>query len=849
MKTRHISETPSFLNSYGWILLVLTLITLISGGIFLYRSQEKAMQGEVEKNLAAIARLKADQITDWRRDNLKDAGLLSAFLRFSVPRFLADPSEENRKDNLFRFQSLADQHNYDDIILVSLEGKELLSLSGTLDAHKEYLSVLETVLNEHKPVFLDLHKESTYLSIHSSIVAPLFAGEGPDAPVIGALVLVIDTAKFLYPLIQSWPTTENTAETLLVRLDNDHVLFLNDLRYQPDAALNMRIPLTQRDVVAVMAVHGKEGYVETKDYRGVDVSGVILPIPDSPWFIIAKIDRKEAFSEWHFRSLLLFFLILGLTLLLGAVGLVFRQREKKIDFQKLYQSESALRQTLESHSTTLKAIGDAVISTDAGGLVTLMNPVAESLTGRQEEESLGKPLEEVFCIINAGNREKVVNPVEKVLKDGLTVGLANHTILISKDGKEYRISDSAAPIKDSDGRLIGVVLVFRDISHEIEMEEKLSQAQKMESIGTLAGGIAHDFNNILFPIIGHAEMLLDDLPEDGSIQNSLNQIYTSALRARELVKQILAFSRQEKNELKLMKMQPIIKEAMKLIRSTIPTTINITQNLQSDCRPVSADPTQIHQIVMNLATNAYHAMEENSGELKVNLKEIELSEHDLISPDMSPGLYACLSIADTGMGMNKDVMDRIFDPFFTTKEKGKGTGMGLSVVHGIVKQMNGEIQVYSEPGKGTEFHIYLPIVKTDFKTQETRTNEPIQGGTESILLIDDEEGIITIEKLALERLGYQVTSRTSSLEALEAFRFDPKKFDLVITDKAMPNMPGEKLVVELIKIRHDIPILLFTGFSESMSEEKIKSLGIKGLLLKPIIIKDLAKKIRETLDT
>jgi CheY-like chemotaxis protein len=251
---------------------------------------------------------------------------------------------------------------------------------------------------------------------------------------------------------------------------------------------------------------------------------------------------------------------------------------------------------------------------------------------------------------------------------------------------------------------------------------------------------------------------------------------------------------------------------------------------------------------MNLATNAYHAMEETGGELKVSLKEIELGEYDLIAPDMTPGLYACLTVADTGKGMDKKVINKIFDPFFTTKEKGKGTGMGLSVVHGIVKSMNGEVQVYSEPGKGTQFHIYLPVVKSAYEKQETQINEPIQGGTERVLLVDDEKSIISMEKQTLERLGYQVTSRTSSIEALEAFRANPNKFDLVITDKAMPKMSGDKLAVELIKIRHDIPILLCTGFSEAMTEEKIRSIGIKGLLLKPIIVKDLAKKIREVLE-
>ena len=383
---------------------------------------------------------------------------------------------------------------------------------------------------------------------------------------------------------------------------------------------------------------------------------------------------------------------------------------------------------------------------------------------------------------------------------------------------------------------------------KIDLLTQLRHAQKMESIGTLAGGIAHDFNNILFPIVGYSEMLLEDTPEDSPTRNNLNQIYTSALRAKSLVKQILTFSRQESSELMLMKMQPIVMEALKLIRSTIPTTIEIKQDINPDCGVIKADPTQIHQIVMNLSTNAYHAMEETGGELKVRLKEIKLGEYDILRPDMKPGIYACLTIADTGRGMDKELTQKIFDPFFTTKEKGKGTGLGLSVVHGIVTSMNGVIQVYSEPGEGTQFHVYLPVEKNFSEEQVIHSKIEIQGGTEQILLVDDEEAIISMEKRMLERLGYKVTSRFSSLEALEAFRANPDKFDIVITDMAMPNMPGDKLSAELTKIRPGIPVLLCTGFSENMSEEKAASLGIKGFLWKPIVMKDLAQKIREVLD-
>ena len=241
-------------------------------------------------------------------------------------------------------------------------------------------------------------------------------------------------------------------------------------------------------------------------------------------------------------------------------------------------------------------------------------------------------------------------------------------------------------------------------------------------------------------------------------------------------------------------------------------------------------------------------MEETGGELKISLKEVQVGEYDLVTPDMESGSYACLTVTDTGIGMDKVVIEKIFDPFFTTKEQGKGTGMGLSVVHGIVKRMGGVVQAYSEPGKGSNFHVYFPVEKSSFKKINIQTKEIIQGGAEKILLVDDEEAIVTMEKEMLEQLGYQVTSRTSSIEALEVFCANPDNFDLVITDMAMPNMPGDKLAVELTRIRPDIPLLLCTGFSETMSEEKAASIGIKGFLFKPIVMKDFAQKIREVLD-
>ena len=483
---------------------------------------------------------------------------------------------------------------------------------------------------------------------------------------------------------------------------------------------------------------------------------------------------------------------------------------------------------------------------DLKGCLKQVNPAFEKILGYTEAEVLGKSYIE---FVHPDDRAATSEIVKELVTGVPVISFENR--YLTKSGQYIWLSWTSMP-DPAEGLTYAVA---RDITAEkdalkekLNIEAELLHTQKMETIGTLAGGVAHDFNNILFPIVGHAEMLLEDVPKDSPFRDSLKEIYTSALRAKDLVKQILTFSRQEKSELKLMKMQPIIKEALKLIRSTIPTTIEIKQDINSGCGVIKADPTQIHQIVMNLSTNAYHAMEDTGGELQIRLKEIKSEKFDLINSDIEPGIYACLTIADTGVGMNKDLTEKIFDPFFTTKKQGKGTGMGLSVVHGIVMRMNGAIQVYSEPGKGTQFHVYLPLEKGLSEKQGVNLKIKIQGGTEQILLIDDEEAILTMEKRMLERLGYKVTSRTNSLEALGSFRDSPDKFDLVITDMAMPNMPGDELSVELTKIRPDIPVLLCTGFSETMSKEKAAFLGIKGFLLKPIVMKDIAQKIRELLD-
>ncbi|MFH0997250.1 MAG: MEDS domain-containing protein [Pseudomonadota bacterium] len=379
--------------------------------------------------------------------------------------------------------------------------------------------------------------------------------------------------------------------------------------------------------------------------------------------------------------------------------------------------------------------------------------------------------------------------------------------------------------------------------------KQLEQTQRMESIGVLAGGIAHDFNNILFPIIGNSEMLLDDLPEHSPANKKIKQILKAAMRAQGLVQQILTFSRQQVNETARIQLHPIIIEVMNLLRSSLPSTITFTQELSRLSCLTQADPTQIHQILMNLGTNAFHAMQESGGNLHVSLDEVTISPNDYTGTyDILPGRYNKISVSDTGHGMPKHIQEKIFNPYYTTKEKDKGTGLGLAVVHGIVKSYKGYISVVSEIGKGSQFDIYLPVCESESNGISPNAIEIAPRGTEHILLVDDEEPIVILVDQILSRLGYQVTSRSSSQEALNAFISQPDLFDLVITDMTMPYLTGIQLARKMTDIRPDIPVVLCTGFSERITENHVKQLGIRELILKPVIRMDLAKSIRKILD-
>ncbi|MEN6438678.1 MAG: PAS domain S-box protein [Syntrophobacter sp.] len=513
--------------------------------------------------------------------------------------------------------------------------------------------------------------------------------------------------------------------------------------------------------------------------------------------------------------------------------------ERKVMEEAIVEAEARYRSIFEN------ALMGIFQSTPRGRLLKLNRAFARIL-GYDSPEDVLKEVSDI-------SRQHYVNPAHRT---ELLQQIEERELVQDFEAQIYRkdrsvawITLSTRAVRDMDGEIIHLEGTVQDITDSKLMESQLNQARKMEAIGTLAGGIAHDFNNILTPILGYSEISLNDAPKGSQLYYNLEQIFLSGSRARELVKQILTFSRKGEQAPRPVQVSLLIKETLKLLRSSLPSTIEIRQELDKDAtdNTVMADPIQIHQVLMNLCTNAAHAMREKGGVLTIALRneDIESGARTGIA-DLEPGAYLRLSVVDTGHGMDEATKERIFEPYFTTKGPSEGTGLGLALVYGITRSLSGGIAVRSKPGQGATFDVYFPRTKS-IQAPTVAASVHLPTGKGHILVVDDEKPIVDMLKAMLQRLGYDITERYSSHDALQTFGAQPESFDLVISDLTMPHMTGIDLAKEILRIRADTPIILCTGFSESIDENRVRFLGLRGFLMKPVAMQDLATAVNKIL--
>jgi two-component system cell cycle sensor histidine kinase/response regulator CckA len=836
--------------TYILILIVLILSAgILAAGFLYYRNYEKQYRVEVEQKLTAIADLKVGELVQWRRERLGDAAVFFRNEAFSslVRRYFNNPNDPDVQRPLWTWLSIVQiLYSYERIFLFDARGAKRMSIPDSQEPVDSNLARLAAiVMGSGQIYFQDFYRDGQDQRIYLNSMIPILGKEG-DNRALGVIALRVDPETYLYPFLSRWPAPSRTAETLLVRREGGEVVFLNELRFQKNTALKLRAPMEKVELPAVKAVLGQEGIVEGNDYRGVKVMAAIRAIPDSPWFLVARMDASEVYAPIRERLWLMIFLIGALLTGTGsAIGLVWRRQHIRF-YREKYEAEEALHEQ-EIKLSSIFRTAPVGIAMTINGAFKEANDTLCLMTGYSREEILGEntrilyPTREDYdCAgheMHSLNAEESVGTVEIRWK--------------KKDGTVMDILLGSTPL-DSADLAKGVTFTALDITDRKKageekriLEERLQHADKMEAVGTLAGGIAHDFNNLLMGIQGYASLTLLDLDPSHPHYERLKRIEEQVRSGADLTRQLLGFARGGRYEVKPADMNDIIKKSSSMFGRT-KKEITIHRKYGKDLRSVEVDRGQMEQVFMNLYVNAWQAMP-GGGEIYLATEDVFLNDAQAVSYSVMPGKYVKISVTDTGTGMDEKTRERIFDPFFTTKGMGRGTGLGLATVYGIIKGHRGMINVYSEPGHGTTFNIYLPASEREVIGEKTETGT-IAMGTETILLADDEKMVLEVSREMLEFLGYRVYAAGSGQEALAVYMEKQKEIDLVILDMIMPGISGGETFDRLREINPSIRVLLSSGYSIEGQAQGILDRGCNGFLQKPFQLENLSRKVREMLD-
>jgi PAS domain S-box-containing protein len=995
-----LSKTMMFSFWMKSTFIVVPLVIIVSGFQFYFNQRQRILQKGTELTIS-IGKLKADQIAAWRSELLSKAELIAASLFFSksMARLLADPNDPNiMKAFHIHLDRLKTHYDLAKILVVDTKGRTQLSLNEKTSAPDMCIEILPVALHKNAPVFTELYIGKQNSIPYISVVVPISAPDQDGH--LGAVILFINAARSLYPVVQSWPFPSKTANTLLVRRDGDSVLVLNNLRRQPNTALKLRIPLSRTEAPSVMAVLGREGLVESKDYRGIDVVSSIFAVPKSPWFIVTNQDAAEVYAEWRFKSVFLVIVFIGLILLIESIGWIYLKREKRIKHElQMTQVRVALIEYAVRHSSdefitkALNDIGDLVDSPIGFYHFVESDPQILSLqnwSSRTTKEFCrfeGKPMHASFeqagiwmdcarlkkpvihndyeslqhrqgmpaghpevireltipimrrntlvAVVGFGNKptdydEKDIETVsslsdltyevvqrkwaeeafiatlsrKKALLEAIpdiimevdshkvyiwanhagidffgkdVIGKkadyyfegeqktydvvkpvfsgSNNVIYVEswqrrKDGEKRLLAWWCRSLIDEQGMVTGAISSAKDITEQVQQASRLQQALKMESVGRLAGGVAHDYNNMLSVIIGYTELALDKVDASDPICDDLEEIFSAAKRSAEITRQLLAFARKQPVCPKVIDINKVVENMLKMLQRLIGEEIDLVWLPEHPLWPVKIDPVQIEQVLTNLCVNARDAIAE-VGSITIETHTANFDEAFCNShTGFIPGEFIQLTVSDDGCGMDKATLDNIFEPFFTTKKLDQGTGLGLATIYGVVKQSNGFVNVYSEPGNGTTFKIYWPRHMGEAKRirEKTDTDIPMSRG-ETVLLVEDEAMIRKMSLRMLEKLGYKVLVAATPKEALHIAAQNTDQIQMLITDVVMPEMNGRKLADQLHALYPDIRIIFMSGYTANLITHRgVLDDGVN-FIQKPFSARELGIKIRTILDT